>query len=105
MGISDDLLNLMGSFLSERFLRVLRNGQLFVWASAKAGVPQGSILGLLLFLIYINDLSDGMNSSIKLFADDTSIFSTIHDINYSASNLNSDLQKISEWAFKRENVF
>ena len=54
----------------------------------------------LLFLIYINDLSDGITSSIKFLADDTSIFSTIHDINYSASNLNSNLQKISEWVFK-----
>ena len=73
MGISGDLLNLMGSFLSERFLRFLHNGQLSVWDNVKAGVPQGSILGLLLFLIYINDLSDGITSSIKLFADDTSI--------------------------------
>ena len=91
MGISGDLLNLMGSFLSERFLRVFHNGHLSVWANVEAGVPQGSILGFLLFLICINDLPDGITSSIKLFADDTSIFSTIHDINYSASNLNSDL--------------
>ena len=100
MGISSDLLNLMESFLSERFQRVLLNGQSSVWASVKAGFPQCSILGPLLFLIYINDLSDGITSSVKLFVDDTSIFSTIHDINYSASKLNSDLQKISEWAFK-----
>ena len=51
-------------------------------------------------MIYINDLSDGITSNVKLFADDTSTVSIIHDINYSASNLNSDLQKISEWAFK-----
>ena len=79
---------------------VLINGQSSEWASIKARVPQGSILGPLLFLIYINDLSDGIISNVKLFADDTSIFSTIHDSNTSASNLNSDLQKISEWAFK-----
>ena len=95
----------MESFLSERYQRVLINGQSSEWASIKAGVPQGSILGPLLFLIYINDLSDGIISNVKLFADGTSIFSTIHDSNTSASNLNSDLQKISEWAFKRKMSF
>ena len=99
MGISGDLLNLMESFLSERFQIVLLNGQSSEWASAKAHVPQGSILGPLLFLIYLY-LSDGITSSVKLFVDDTSVFSTIRDINYSASNFNSDLQTISEWAFK-----
>ena len=59
MGISGDLLNLMESFLSERFQRVLLNGQSSVWASVKGGVRQGSILDPLLFLIYITDLSDG----------------------------------------------
>ena len=68
------------------------------FASIKAGVSQGSILGSLLFLIYNNDLSDGIISNVKLFADDTSIFSTIHAINSSACNLNPNLQ--SEWAFK-----
>ena len=97
IGISGNLLNLMESFLSERYQRVLINGQSAEWASIKAGVPQGSIIGPLLFLIYINDLSDGIISNVKLFA---SVFSTIHDSNTSASNLNSDLQKISEWAFK-----
>ena len=81
----------MESFLSERYQRVLINGQSSEWASIKAGVPQGSFLGPLLFLIYINDLSDGIISNVKLFADDTSIFSTIHDSNTSASKLNSDL--------------
>ena len=84
IGISGNLLNLMESFLNERYQRVLINGQSSEWASIKAGVPQGSILGSLLFLIYINDLSDGIISNVKLFADDTSIFSTIHDSNTSA---------------------
>ena len=81
-------------------LRVLLNCQSFKWASIKAGVPQGSILGPLLFLIYINDLSDGIISDVKLFADDTSIFSTVFATNISADNLNNDLKKISEWAYK-----
>ena len=75
------------------------NGQSSTWLPIIAGVPQGSILGPLFFLIYINDLSKNLSSITKLFADDTSIFSVVHDVDLSAKQLNDDLNKISEWAF------
>ena len=53
---------------------------------------------LFLFLIYINDLTEGFSSNAKLFADDTSLFSVIHDIQTSANNLKKDLERISKWA-------
>ena len=63
------------------------------------------MLGPLLFLIYINYLPDNLNSIIKLFADDTSLFSTVYDPNYSAKVLNDDLNTISEWAYKWKMLF
>ena len=65
-----------------------------------AGVPQGSRLGPLLFLIYINDLSDNLQYNPKLFADDTSLFSTVKVHERTANNLSSNLEKINKWAFQ-----
>ena len=75
MGIWDALLDFIGNFLENRFQRVVLNGQTSEWLSVKASFPQGSFLGPLFFLIYINDLSIDIISTVKLFADDTSLFS------------------------------
>ena len=69
-GISGDLLKVLKQM-------VVLNEQSSSWTNVKAGVPQGSIFGSLLFLIYINDLANGLSSDNKLFADDTSLFSVI----------------------------
>ena len=85
------MLSLIESFLRNRFQRVLLNGQTSEWLPAKTGVTQGSILGPLFFLIYINDLSDNLVSTVKRFAYDTSLFSVVNDSNISANELNNDL--------------
>ena len=59
----------------------------------------------LFILIYIKDLSQNLSSNPKLFADDTSLFSVVHDTNQSKINLNDDLEKISNWAFQRKMSF
>ena len=99
-GISDDLLNVLSDFLRNRRQRATLNGQSSSWTSVNAGVPQGSILGPLHFLIYINDLADSVSSNAKPFADDSSLFSVVHDINTSAIELNKDLKKINDWTFQ-----
>ena len=86
-------MNILRDFLSNRKQRVVLNGQMSTWTSVNAGLPLGSKLGPLLFLIYINNLSDNVSSNVKLFADDTSLFSIIHDINVSAGERNEDLKK------------
>ena len=99
IGIDGNLLSLIESFLQSRYQRVVLNGQSSKWKNVNAGVPQGSVLGPLFFLIYINDLPQGLHSDVKLFADDTSLFSVIHDVDASSATLNNDLVKIQEWAY------
>ena len=71
-GISRNLHNLQCSFLLNRMQRVVLNGKCSHCELIKSGVPQGSILGPLFFLVYINNLADNVNCCIKLFADETS---------------------------------
>ena len=99
-GIEGQLLSLLKNYLENREQRVVLNGQTSEWKKINSGVPQGSVLGPLLFLIYINDLPDGIISICKIFADDTSLFSKVRDTNESANKLNADLQNITKWAYQ-----
>ena len=103
-GISGNFLKLLRDFLYYWNQRVVWNWQNSSWENVNGGVPQGSILGPLLFLIYINDLSNGVSSNCKLFADDTSLLSVVNDIQWSAVTLRNDLT-ISNRAFQWKMIF
>ena len=98
-GIGGSLFDLIENYLKDRKQRVVLNGQSSPWLNIEAGVPQGSVLGPLFFLIYINDLSDNLSTTVKLFADDTSIFSTVYNAEESSEKLNNDLKLIHQWEF------
>ena len=76
------------------------NGQTSNWNEVLAGVPQGSILGPLFFLIFINVLPEGIQSNIKIFVDDTSRFSVLKDNDRDSAILSEDLNLISNLAFR-----
>ena len=97
--VAGDLLDTLTNFLKKRKQRVILNGQYSTWTNVEAGVPQGSILGLLLFLIFINDLPENLVSNPKFFANDIPLFSVIRNKHLSAQNLNEDL-KIIYWVFQ-----
>ena len=99
-GVKGPMFEILKNYLENRYQRVILNGTHSDWSQICAGVPQGSVLGPLLFLIYINDLPDNLTSSAKLFADDTSLFSTVKNLYQSCETLNSDLSLINHWAYQ-----
>ena len=90
----------MQLFLNSRHQSVVLNGQLLKWSLFEADVPQGSILGSLLFLAYINDLWQQLRYNIKPFAKDTCINPAI-----SSSNLNEDLLIITHCTYQLKSSF
>ena len=102
IGIEGQILNWLTDYLQNREQKVVLDGFNSGWEEIDAGVPQGSVLGPFLFLIYINDITEGLNCGIKLFADDTSLFVIIDDQDYiEASNaLTADLTHIYDWSKK-----
>ena len=97
-GVTGKVLARFKSYLSDRKQRVILPGVTSDWAYICAGVPQGSILGPLLFLLFINDIVLDIGSNIRLFADDTSLYIIVDNPITAANCLNIDLERISKWA-------
>ena len=98
LGIRGKLLRWIESYLSGRYQRVILNGSCSSFLAITSGVPQGSILGPLLFLIFINDLVDNIESDIFLFADDTSLLSIDESWEVCENKLNRDLDRLDNWS-------
>ena len=105
-GISGKLLEWLKNYLSDRQQRVVINGESSQWGNINAGVPQGSVLGPLLFLIFINDITHVIrHCKIRLFADDTCLFIEVDDPGTMADLIDEDLKSISQWADKWKVTF
>ena len=97
-GVTGKLLNWFKNYLFDRKQRVILPGVNSDWSKIFAGVPQGSILSPLLFLVFINDIVNEIGSCIRFFADDISLFIIVDDPVASAERLNAALIKILQWA-------
>ena len=97
-GVSGELLKLLKNYLSNGKQRIVLNGATAGYGDVQSGVPQGSVLGPLLFLVYINDLEEHIKSQVRFFADDTMLFSVVKNPVTSANELNTDLETIRKWA-------
>ena len=102
IGIKGHLFDWFKSYLTNRKQRVVIQGSSSSFLDTQAGVPQGSVLDPILFLIYINDITKNITSTTKLYADDTSIYNTIikHHENESYIILQNDLNMVNSWAEK-----
>ncbi|KAK3090482.1 hypothetical protein FSP39_012209 [Pinctada imbricata] len=97
-GIKGQLLSWLSDYLTDRTQQVKLKNSVSSQGIINSGVPQGSVLGPLLFLIYINDLPDGLKGLTRLFADDTSNAHTSSDITQIQNDNNEDLKQIIKWA-------
>ena len=103
-GIAGNTLKWLGDWLSDRKQRVVINGKESEWHKVNSGVPQGSVLGPVLFIVYINDIDEGINCTLSKFADDTKIMSKVESASQ-WQELQSDLNKLACWAEKWQMKF
>ena len=103
-GIGNGMINWIEKWLIGRRQRVVVDGEVSNWKAVLSGVPQGSVLGRILFLIYINDLDDNITSKVLKFADDTKVFRKIKS-DADRQHLQNDLNKLIEWSEKWQMLF
>ena len=96
-GVQGNLLRWIENFLSNRVQKVLVNGEESNPAPVTSGIPQGSVLGPILFSIYINDLPDVVGNTVKLFADDTKLYSVVDSVERK-EDLQMDINNLSKWS-------
>ena len=96
-GIEGNLLRWIQDFLHSRKQRVVLNGKHSDRVSMTSGIPKGSVLGPILFIIYINDLTDSIKSLTRLFADDTKLFYTVNNTD-DHNILQNDLNSLAKWS-------
>ena len=85
--------------MNDRQQRVVINGQASSWGTITAGIPRGSVLGPLLFLLFINDITHVINHcNIRLFADDTCLFIEVDNCEQASEQINADLDAIHKWS-------
>ena len=95
-GITGNIHQWLSSFLTQRRQRVILGGESSSWVKVRSGVPQGTVVGPLLFLIYLNDLPQGISSSIRLFADDCVVYRNITCLKDTAK-LQEDMKVLDKW--------
>jgi hypothetical protein len=98
-GVKGKVLQWIREYLSNRKQRVTVRGKTSEWRDVTSGVPQGSVLGPILFLIYVNDLPEGIDSFLSMFADDVKIIRRIMT-DEDRQRLQDDLDKLEEWSRK-----
>ena len=103
-GIGDSITDWIEQWLTDRRQRVVVDGEVSNWKSVLSGVPQGSVLGPILFLIYINDLDDSITSNVLKFADDTKLFRKVNT-DGDKQHLQSDLDRLVKWSEKWQMLF
>ena len=103
-GMGNSLINWIEQWLTDRRQRVVVDGEVSSWKSVLSGVPQGSVLGPILFLVYINDLEEGVTGKILKFADDTKLFRKVKEIG-DKQNLQDDIDKLVKWSDKWQMLF